>query len=93
MIAVTIVTYKAGFDKSCLLTIGDHEYITKDSCAFYALAKKIYGKQTEKLIANGTYLPAEPVSMDLLRRLRVGLVTSGDTAPFILEYAAKRGIR
>ena len=92
ILVVTIISYKPGFDKGCLLCLGDHKDIRWDSCASYADAKKIYGTATEKLIGDGTYGVTDNVSPELLSRLRRGLFASGDTPPFILEYAKKRGL-
>jgi len=55
LIAVTIQTYLPGFDTSCVLDVGDHDFIRHKSVAAYSRACKIYGENTQKMIGNGNY--------------------------------------
>lgn len=92
VITVTIQTYHPGFDTSCVLDVGDHDKIVHKSVAAYARSAKNYAKKMQGLIDGGTYTPQPDVSPEVLAKLRSGLMTSGDTPRFILEYAKKRGL-
>ncbi len=92
ILTVTIQTYHPGFDTSCILNVGDHESIQHKSIATYARATKVGAKATQALIDNKTYTQKASVSPAILKKLRDGLKASGDTPPFALDYAKKRGI-
>ena len=92
LLAVTIQTYYPGFDTSCVLDLGDHDFIQHKSVATYSRCIKIYGVMTEKLIDNGTYTKFPDVTPSLLAKLRKGLKASGDTEPYFLAYAKSQGI-
>lgn len=92
ILTVTVQTYRPGFDTSCILDVGDHEFLTHKSIATYSHATKVGGTATEKLVADGTYELKAPVNQAILNRLRDGLKASGDTPPFALTYAKARGL-
>ena len=92
ILIVTIQTYRPNFDTSCILDVGDHEFITHKSIATYARATKVGGTATQKLIDNGTHTQKASVSAAILKKLRDGLKVSGETPPFALDYAKKRGL-
>lgn len=92
ILSVTIQTYRPGFDTSCILDVGDHEFIQHKSVAAYARCSKIGAVATQKLIDDGTYTRKADVESAILKKLRDGLKASGDTPPFVLDYAKKRHI-
>lgn len=92
ILTVTIQTYRPGFDTSCILDVGDHEFIQHKSIATYSRATKVGATATQALIDNGTYALKACVGPAILKKLREGLKASGDTPPFALDYAKKRGV-
>lgn len=90
---VPVVTYRPGFDTSCMLAVGDHPFIKHQSCLSYGQAKKVYGKAVEQDIEGKTYALAENVEPELLKAMQKALFASKDSPPFALEYAKKRGLK
>ena len=92
-ISVSVMTLRGNLDQTCVLEVGDHEFVTRRSCVNYLQANKQYAVQTEKDLTSGNCKPAADVKPELLARMRRGLLASGNTPQFILDYAKKRGIK
>lgn len=76
VLIANLTTRRAGSDTACVLARGDHPFIKHDSCVNYqdsrlAEAKTLAGALTAKLL-----LAREPMSADVLRRIRVGASAS-----------------
>lgn len=80
VLVVNVSSSKPGrdVDAACLLKPGDHPFISKESFAVYA---KAYAPSVEKLregLNHGLLRFHEPVSNQLLQRLRSGAMQSSD---------------
>lgn len=74
-------------DPSCILDVGDHPFIKHESCAAYYHFKKISLAAINAEMASGAVRNQGSVSVDALRRLQVGIVTSDEIAPWAYEEA------
>jgi hypothetical protein len=65
-------------DDSCILTSGDHEWLTKDSCVAYQFAKVTSIAELQRAQTLGLLHPKRPVSHELLERILMGAYVSDE---------------
>jgi hypothetical protein len=72
-------------DKTCIVTVGEHECITKESVAY--LEKAFYCETETQIEALERQIESrkEPLSVELLARLRQGALDSPHTPEYIKE--------
>ncbi|MDQ8758141.1 hypothetical protein RCO27_18090 [Sphingosinicella sp. LHD-64] len=87
-VIVPIVTRHERSDSSCVLNVGDHPFINRESCASYDFAQVVSLNDTNQQIAKGHIKLRASVSADVLYRLQAGFVLSDETAPWIFEAAS-----
>ncbi len=75
-ILVNITTKKENSDISCILNIGDHDFIDRESVINYKEAIKPKIEFLKANIQNNKIFPHKPVSADLLKRIQDGAVNS-----------------
>lgn len=84
-VIVPIVTRHEFSDTACVLDVGDHPFITHESCASYDFARAISWSDINHQIEQRKVRLRAPVSDPVLKRLQVGFVLSDETAPVIYE--------
>ena len=70
-----------GLDESCVLGPGDHPFIQHRTVVRYDKARIESDADLEKLVSSGSITPDEPVSPDVLKRIREGAAKT-DRIPF-----------
>jgi hypothetical protein len=86
-ILVPISSIKSGvfFDPSCLVDVGEHDFIRMKSYAHY---KHIQQRSSSKIIScleSGAYVSKGAVSQSLLAKLITGMLTSDFTEPWVYD--------
>jgi hypothetical protein len=61
-----------------MLTAGDHEWLTKDSCVAYQFAKVTSIAELQKAQTLGLLHPKRPVSQEVLERILMGAYVSDE---------------
>jgi hypothetical protein len=84
-IIVPLITRHEYSDTSCVLNVGDHAFITHETCAAYDFARVVTLSETSNRVDRGAIKLKAPVSADVLKRLQVGFVLSDETAPWVFE--------
>ena len=81
---VPVITAREKYDTTCVLEVGDHEFITHKSCVHYARADVRTVQHLEKL---GSL--KEPLRDDVLERVCGGIFDSPHSRPWIKEFYHK----
>ena len=81
---VNMTTRRPGADESCLLRMGDHPCVTKESVAFYAGAIFPATRMLEQAQYTGLFVPAADADLKLIRRLLEGALSSRHLDPKFL---------
>jgi hypothetical protein len=63
-------------DKSCVIVVGDHPAIYKETCVYYAKAQLCTNVDLDTSLASGQIVIDEPTSELLLERIRLGAAKS-----------------
>ncbi len=83
---VNITTEKEDYDTSCILRVGDHEFITHDSVINYADATITEIVNLEEAIKENAIRPHKPTTSDLLNRILIGAANSKALPQGYLKY-------
>lgn len=73
--------FKSWQDPTCIVDVGDHPFITKKTCVYYAKSKIVTSADLETQLSCGSIILGEPLSPDLLKKIRDGAAASRRT-PF-----------
>jgi hypothetical protein len=73
---VSMTSYDITKEKVCLLDVGDHPFIQHKTCIAYELAKVAPLKALVELRGRGHLVMGQPVSAELLERIRQGVSLS-----------------
>ena len=78
VLMASICTVRPGLfvDQSCLLSAGDHPFITHDSYVDYSFARMESQAHVEQCVAAGTFTAKEDCSPELIRRIIQGALVS-----------------
>jgi hypothetical protein len=76
MVGFTSKVNGAPYDSACNLVAGDHPFINHDSYIAYKYARVDRIDELEKKVTTKLFIPREPVSAELLYRIRNGLQSS-----------------
>lgn len=85
VLIVSLTTFTAKKESVCLLDVGDHPFIRHPTCVAYNFAKAPSVAQLEKAKDLGLLIPDDPVSAEILQRIREGAAISTKLA---IEYGA-----
>jgi len=88
-LAVYLTTLRPHSDRTCIITPGEHPFIQHDTAVAYNAAQRWTEEKLEQEIRAGTAKPRQPVSSELLERLRQGLLASPRTPHAIIDMARK----
>jgi hypothetical protein len=83
VLIVSLTTAHSKKERVCLLNVGDHPAVSHETCVAYDLAKAPSLGQLEQARDAGLLIPAQPVSPEILARIRNGAALSKRLA---LEY-------
>lgn len=86
-IIIPVVSRHAFSDASCILNVGDHPFITHESCAAYDHGQCVSLKEISAQIDSGKIKLQDKISPELLVRFQVGLVKSDETEPRLFNAA------
>ena len=65
-------------DHSCVVKVGEHPYVRKDTCVNYSGAKVVKISELQQLLASGKIVNHTPATDMLLKRMRDGTMESRD---------------
>ncbi len=84
---VSVVTHENGMDSSCLLKVGDHDYIKHPSSIHYGMPRKMPAVATLKRINNGELKDQGRIKEAVFLKVCKGMTTSNFRVPTFEEYA------
>ena len=79
IIVFNMTTYKPNCDESCVIEPGEHRYITRKSIIAYQYGRLLGPTATDALEKQGVYKQHDPISVELLLKIRQGAVASKQT--------------
>jgi len=80
------------YDSTCLLQVGDHDFVRHDSYINYRIAEYSSAAHIVKMVEKHGYKPKADFSKEVFKRICEGLYSSDETKPAIRRYAKKVGI-
>jgi hypothetical protein len=89
---VSMTSYDITKEDVCLLDVGDHPFVQHKTCIAYADAREAPLDALLKLRDAGHLRPSEPVSMELLARIRRGVSLSRWVKLKYLELMLDQGL-
>ena len=92
VIFISVTSYDATKEEVCLLYVGDHPFVTHKSCVAYWSAREASLQQLVQLRDGGQLRPGDPVSAELLVRIRRGESLSKDIKPKALDVRLDQGL-
>ena len=78
---VPVITARKKSDATCILEVGDHEFIVHKSCVHYANAQV---RTVQQLTDRGSL--KEPLRDDVLERVCAGVFDSPHTRPWVRKF-------
>ena len=69
-VLIVNMTTDRGIDRSCILNVGDHPFVEHTTCIRYDMARIVANDELERFVASNTIQLNEPVSADILERIR-----------------------
>jgi hypothetical protein len=73
-------------DQTCIVEAGEHEFLKAKSFVHYRHARTDRAELLTKCVDGWTFKPKDPVSADLLERIRAGVAASPQTARRVKTY-------
>ena len=83
---VNISTYYDGCDDTCVLNLGDHDFVTHGSYVFYAEAIIMRATGIENGFNKGVLTPQRPLQDAVFERVISGINRSPDTPANVAKY-------
>ena len=81
-----MTTKKASSDISCVLNVGDHDFITHESVINYGDAKIAETDKIKQAIKKQIFKPKKPITNNLLNRIIKGAKSSNAFPQGYLKY-------
>ncbi len=78
---VPVITARKKYDATCILDVGDHDFIKQRSCVHYARAAV---RTVEHLAKCGS--PKDPLAVDVLERVCTGIFDSPHSPPWVKKF-------
>ncbi len=75
-VLIVNMTTDRGIDRSCILNVGDHPFVEHPTCMRYDMARIETNQDLERHVASDTIQLHQPVSADILERIRLGAATT-----------------
>ena len=92
VLIVSMTTYKSYKEDVCLLDAGDHPRISHKSCIAYNEARLIALERLTALMDGRSLSVQDPVSAELLARIRDGVSRSRHIKPQYVEWLLDQGV-
>jgi len=92
VVTVTVTTRRRKSETLVPLHVGDHPFITHESVISFYYSRIRSVDDIESAIRNGTATVREPVTQDLLKRIRRGLLDSDFTPNGVRHFYRSLGI-
>jgi hypothetical protein len=89
---VSMTTYRPPREPACMLHVGDHALISHASCIAYEFARVTSNQQLEDFRAHGHLEMKEPVSPEILSRIRRGVSLSKRIPVAYLELMLEQNL-
>lgn len=88
-LSVYLTTLRGHSDRSCVLAAGEHPFIQHDTAVAYGAVQRWTKEKLDELVAQGIARHRQPVSAQVLERLRAGFFASARTPHAIRQMAAE----
>jgi hypothetical protein len=72
VLLVSFTSNKSWQDQACVLRPGDHRFLVKETVLYYAKAKVLSNSELDALLAAGDLVLDDPVTSEVLARIREG---------------------
>ncbi len=89
-VAVMVKTRMSKSDSTTILVVGDHPFITHESCVDYGTADFFFVGNIQRKFSKGNCSLREDMSQSLLKLVRQGLLISPHTVHAIRDYCEAR---
>lgn len=76
IVMVNFTSHKPWKDDSCILRRGEHQFISHETSIFYREARHYSEQRLSELYAENKIIRQEPVSDEVLGRIRKGMIKS-----------------
>jgi hypothetical protein len=86
-LAVSFTTLEPYKDQTCIVEAGEHPFVQHPTCVMYSAAIRITQEKLNAAFASRSAIRQNPVSPELLERVRAGLFVSGYTVNCIVDMA------
>jgi len=80
VLLVNLTSNRAWQDQSCIISAGEHPFVTRETIVFYRNAMIASNHDLDSQLASGAIQLHDPVSSPLLQRIRVGAAASARIA-------------
>ena len=81
LVCVTSANVGAAPDPACLISAGEHKFVSHDSCVAYRFAAIVSADAIEQRVKEGLFKPHQIVSTELFERIVDGVFSSKFIAP------------
>lgn len=85
LIPISSTKPNAFFDPTCVIEVGEHPFITKQSFVAYRHIQERSASKIEKCLEQGEFVLKPDCSKQLLQRILEGIDRSNFTAPWVLK--------
>ena len=92
VVLVNMTTLRPYSDTGCIIEVDEHSFVTKQTCIEYQHAVVTTLYQLGRTINSGAYVEKDPVSEDLLQRIRLGAAESERIQLGVLEILKEQGV-
>ena len=73
-------------DDTCLLAVGEHQFLQHESYVAYAKCRVEAALHVLNLVGSGYFIPKDPLSDSIVVRMCNGLATSKFVKPFVRDF-------
>ena len=92
MLMVTTIYPDHQYDPACLLSTGDHEFITRPSYVLYRMADTMPAGLITGYVKRQVSFAKPDLSTELFERMANGIFASDETRGRIITFARKAGL-
>ena len=86
-LAVSFTTLQPHKDQTCIVQAGEHPFVQHPTCVMYSDTRRITQEKLDAAIASRAAVVMDPLSPELLERVRAGLFVSGYSVNSIVAMA------
>lgn len=92
LLMLTSIKPKRPCDPACLLAAADHEFVKHETYICYRLAQITVDAHIANMVAKNYYKPRSDFSGSVFERIRLGLWSSLEIRPRVLDFAKLAGL-